>query len=37
VLALLAGKDVLVDAIDVATDRAETPVEAAATIAPTGS
>jgi 5-methyltetrahydropteroyltriglutamate--homocysteine methyltransferase len=31
-LALLAGKDVLVGAIDVATDRAETPDEVAATI-----
>jgi len=31
-LALLAGKDVLVGAIDVATDRVETPEEVAATI-----
>src|SRR6266849_2342433 len=31
-LALLAGKDVLVGAVDVATDRVETPEEAAATI-----
>ena len=31
-IGLLAGKDVLVGAIDVATDRAETPDEVAATI-----